>query len=126
MATSPKNACRELVEAYIFLRNTENRLQAFSDQQTHQLPSDENGKLRLAASMGCSDTESFLTLLNKHRQIVHGHFQMLLETGETEEAPARMMKIPWKSSGRTSQVTGRQIKHCKRWDMSNRTKCCNC
>jgi len=81
----PKNACRELVEAYIFLRNTENRLQAFSDQQTHQLPSDEKGKLRLAASMGCSDTESFLTLLNKHRQLVHGHFQMLLETGETEE-----------------------------------------
>jgi glutamate-ammonia-ligase adenylyltransferase len=81
----PKDACRDLVEAYIFLRNTENRLQAFSDQQTHQLPSDENGKLRLAVSMGCSDTESFLTLLNKHRQIVHGHFQMLLETGETEE-----------------------------------------
>ena len=81
----PKDACRELVEAYLFLRNTENRLQAFSDQQTHQLPADENGKLRLAASMGCCDTESFISLLNKHRQIVHGHFQMLLETGETEE-----------------------------------------
>ena len=81
----PMDACRELAEAYVFLRNTENRLQSFSDQQTHQLPADENGKLRLAISMGCSDIESFLTLLNKHRQIVHGHFQMLLETGETEE-----------------------------------------
>jgi glutamate-ammonia-ligase adenylyltransferase len=79
---TPENVCGELIKAYIFLRNTENRLQSYSDQQTHQLPADENGKLRLAASMGCSNTESFLALLNKHRQIVHGHFQMLLETGE--------------------------------------------
>ncbi len=81
----PQKVCRELVDAYIFLRNTENRLQAFSDQQTHQLPADEKGQLRLAASMGFSGIESFISLLNKHRQIVHGHFQMLLETGESEE-----------------------------------------
>jgi glutamate-ammonia-ligase adenylyltransferase len=81
----PKRVCSELVEAYVLLRNTENRLQAFADQQTHQLPSDESGNLRLAASMGYSDTESFISILKKHRQIVHGHFQMLLETGETEE-----------------------------------------
>jgi glutamate-ammonia-ligase adenylyltransferase len=80
----PRKVCRELVAAYIFLRNTENRLQAYSDQQTHQLPSDGNGKLRLAASMGCSDTETYISLLNEHRQIVHGHFQMLLETGEAD------------------------------------------
>jgi glutamate-ammonia-ligase adenylyltransferase len=35
--------------------------------------------------MGYSDTESFISILDKHRQIVHGHFQMLLETGETED-----------------------------------------
>jgi glutamate-ammonia-ligase adenylyltransferase len=81
----PRDVCNELVEAYGFFRNAENRLQAFSDQQTHQLPSDESGKLRLAASMGYSDPESFISILNKHRQIVHGHFQMLLETGEAEE-----------------------------------------
>ncbi len=80
----PRKVCRELVAAYIFLRNTENRLQAYSDQQTHQLPSDGNGKLRLAASMGCTDTETYIALLNEHRQIVHGHFQMLLETGEAD------------------------------------------
>jgi glutamate-ammonia-ligase adenylyltransferase len=80
----PQNASRELVTAYLFLRNTENRLQAYSDQQTHQLPFDENGKLRLAASMGCADSASFKALLEKHRQIVHGHFQMLLETGDAD------------------------------------------
>ena len=83
----PQNVCSELVEAYLFLRNTENRLQAFSDQQTHQLPSDETGNLRLAASMGFPDIKSFLALLNKHRQVVHGHFQMLLESADTEQGP---------------------------------------
>jgi len=83
----PPNVCSELVDAYVFLRNAENRLQAFSDQQTHQLPSDDNGNLRLAASMGVADIESFRALLNKHRQIIHGHFQMLLATGDTEEGP---------------------------------------
>ncbi|MGD9300620.1 MAG: bifunctional [glutamate--ammonia ligase]-adenylyl-L-tyrosine phosphorylase/[glutamate--ammonia-ligase] adenylyltransferase, partial [Desulfobacterales bacterium] len=81
----PSQVCNELVEAYVFLRNTENRIQAFSDQQTHQLPPDEIGKSRLAAAMGVANIESFMTLLNKHRQVVHGHFQMLLETGDTPE-----------------------------------------
>ncbi len=83
---SPK-VCSELVDAYEFLRNAENRLQSFSDQQTHQLPSDEIGHLRLAASMGVADIQSFMAILNRHRQIVHGHFQMLLETGDTEAHP---------------------------------------
>jgi len=94
----PPNVCSELVDAYVFLRNTENHVQAFSDQQTHQLPSDEIGNLRLAASMGMANIESFMALLNKHRQIVHGHFQMLLETGDTEEHPkdnADMLESIW-------------------------------
>ena len=82
-----ENICNELIDAYVFLRNTENRLQAFSDQQTHQLPSDEPGNLRLAVSMGFPDINSFMALLNKHRQIVHGHFQMLLEPADTEGQP---------------------------------------
>ena len=83
----PAGVCRELIEAYIFLRLTENRLQAFSDQQTHRLPSDDNGLLRLAASMGFADIESFITRLIMHRQVVHGHFQMLLESGDAGEQP---------------------------------------
>jgi len=90
----PQIVCSEMIEAYIFFRNAENRLQAFADQQTHQLPSDKSGILRLAASMGYSDTESFISILNKHRQIVHGHFQMLLETGETEDR-RKKDEDPW-------------------------------
>ncbi len=81
----PQEVCDELIKAYVFLRNTENRLQAFSDQQTHKLPADDHGQLRLALSMGFSATESFNTALKNHREIVHGHFQMLLESGDTDD-----------------------------------------
>jgi len=81
----PARVCSELIEAYVFLRHTENRLQAFSDQQTHRLPSDDNGLLRLAVSMGFADIESFIARLVMHREVVHGHFQMLLESGDAPE-----------------------------------------
>lgn len=78
---------RELAEAYVFLRNTENRLQEYADQQTHQIPAGDEGQLRLAVSMGFADAASFFSALNQHRNRVHAHFQMLLETGEKEDSP---------------------------------------
>ena len=81
----PQEVCDELANAYVYLRNTENRLQAFSDQQTHQLPRDTHSQLRLAASMGLADIDSFQSILQNHRESVHSHFQMLLESGDTKE-----------------------------------------
>ncbi len=83
--TIPPEVCSELTDAYKFLRNTENRLQEYSDQQTHQLPSDESSRLRLAASMGFAEAGAFNSTLDRHRQNVHGHFQMLLETDAAED-----------------------------------------
>jgi glutamate-ammonia-ligase adenylyltransferase len=80
----PQNVCDELKDAYIFLRNTENRLQEFRDQQTHELPPDPIGKSRLAASMGFSDSTAFEVNLANHRKHVHRHFQMLLESSDSE------------------------------------------
>ena len=81
----PSSVCQELIDAYVFLRNTENRLQAVADQQTHQLPFEGDGLLRLSAAMGYPDIESFKSELDRHRQAVHHHFQLLLESGDTEE-----------------------------------------
>jgi len=78
----PQEVCRELTDSYVFLRNAENRLQEYSDQQTHQLPPDDSGQWRLAASMGFDDVGSFNATLAKYRDRVHGHFQILLESGE--------------------------------------------
>ena len=85
--TIPVDVCRELTRAYEFLRIAENRLQEYSDQQTHRLPSDESGRMRLAASMGFDDLVSFNAALDKFRGDVHRHFQMLLESGEDESSP---------------------------------------
>ena len=79
-----RNVCDELTSAYIFLRNTEHRLQEFSDQQTHRIPSDPAAKVRLAASLGFDSPESFDRRLEKHRGIVHDHFNKLLGTKDSE------------------------------------------
>jgi glutamate-ammonia-ligase adenylyltransferase len=90
----PPEVCRELTGAYEFLRNTENRLQEYSDQQTHRLPSDESGRLRLAASMGFDDVSSFNDALDKYRKNVHDHFQMLLESGDAaKNAPKKQVPL---------------------------------
>jgi glutamate-ammonia-ligase adenylyltransferase len=80
----PQQACDELARAYEFLRNTEHRLQEFSDQQTHEIPADPVARIRLAASMGFADPESFAHCLEQHRRIVHDHFNQLLGAGDSE------------------------------------------
>jgi glutamate-ammonia-ligase adenylyltransferase len=81
----PQSVCDELIEAYIFLRRIENRLQEYADQQTHRLPADEIGKLRLATSMGYAAIQTFDSILNNHRKSVHGHFRILLASGDSED-----------------------------------------
>jgi glutamate-ammonia-ligase adenylyltransferase len=65
--------------AYCFLRQVEHRLQAYQDQQTHDLPDDPTGRMRLAWAMGFPDTTSFMTALEDHRRLVHRQFATLLE-----------------------------------------------
>jgi len=74
----------ELTAAYVFLRDTEHRLQEFADQQTHDLPSKKADQLRLAASMGFADATEFFSQLDRHRDNVHRHFQILLEAKDAQ------------------------------------------
>ncbi|MDM8535268.1 bifunctional [glutamate--ammonia ligase]-adenylyl-L-tyrosine phosphorylase/[glutamate--ammonia-ligase] adenylyltransferase [Desulfobacterales bacterium HSG17] len=80
-----QNVCNELLKAYTFLRNTEHRLQEFSDAQTHKLPQDNLDCERLAASLGFSDRNSFKEKLQFHMNVVHRHFSSLLKTEEKED-----------------------------------------
>jgi len=89
----PENVCDELTRAYVFLRNTEHRLQEFSDQQTHVIPSDPVAKAGLAASMGFDSPISFIHCLEKHREVVHRHFNRLLEAKGSEPADDPDKKI---------------------------------
>ncbi len=69
-----------LLQAYVFLRRTEHRLQEFSDQQTHRIPGDSEGCERLAAAMNFSDRQSFVNELSRQMAQVHKHFNTLLES----------------------------------------------
>lgn len=72
----------DLTAAYVFLRQVENRLQEFGDQQTHQLPSAPAERLKLALTMGFPDAPTFEEALAAWRTKVHAQFQHLLAAEE--------------------------------------------
>ena len=90
----PQIACDELVAAYRFLRLTENRIQAWRDEQTHLLPADSEGLERIALTMGYSDTEAWIRDLARHRTRVQLNFERLFEESEEErEAPSTLQHL---------------------------------
>jgi len=80
----PGYVVQELSAAYRFLRRVENRLQAWADQQTHRLPADEEGRLRLARAMEFPTWDAFHKVLDGHRKRVQGHFDMLFAAPQAE------------------------------------------
>jgi len=87
----------ELLSAYIFLRNTEHRLQMYDDMQTHSLPADDIGRIRLAFGMGFDSWAAFHDRLSGHMTRVHGHFHELLspETSVRENEEAGLIESVW-------------------------------
>ena len=69
------SAVHELVECYEFLRRVENRLQMYTDGQTHTLPADDAGRARLAVSMGFDDWPAFSEAFDAIRGRVTRHFR---------------------------------------------------
>ncbi len=78
----PAQTCRDLDAAYVFLRNTEHRLQAHADRQTHNLPQNDDAKNRLALSMAFASWKEFKSALDGHQETVHRHFSGLLKPVE--------------------------------------------
>ncbi|MEG6510070.1 bifunctional [glutamine synthetase] adenylyltransferase/[glutamine synthetase]-adenylyl-L-tyrosine phosphorylase [Methyloligella sp. 2.7D] len=70
----------DLMEAYYFLRRVENALQIIGDQQTHVLPSDEEGFRKVAAFCSYADPEDFAGALIERFKRVEYHFETLFET----------------------------------------------
>jgi len=76
-------ASQALSAAYEFLRNAEHRLQMVADQQTHALPTDEIGRVRLAAGLGLASIAQLSTVLAEQRARVHAQFNALLAADAT-------------------------------------------
>jgi len=83
----PAEAVAELTAAYEFLRLTENRLQAWRDEQTHLLPADEAGQARLARTMGFDEWDAFHEALEDHRERVEHHFRLVFAEGGRAPSP---------------------------------------
>ena len=78
----PEETCRELSDAYEFLRRLEHRLQYVNDAQTHMLPAGDDERLRVAVSMGFADWPAMLDVLDGHRQRVARHFEEIFSEPE--------------------------------------------
>jgi glutamate-ammonia-ligase adenylyltransferase len=100
----PEEVCGALTSAYDFLRRTEHRLQEYEDRQTHVLPLDSAGRLRLAAAMGFCDWPAFEEQLKWHMATVHHHFSSLLEGSDSDKqknVPDRVihdLELVWQQS----------------------------
>ena len=92
----PDYAVQSLIEAYRFLRLTENRIQAWRDEQTHKLPADGDGRARLAASMGFDTWVAFESALETHRRRVHEQFGHVFAAPQVDhDAPLTALSRVW-------------------------------
>lgn len=86
----PAEACRELRQAYLFLRDAEHVIQALNDEQTQLLPSDDYqqsslAQTRMAYAMDFTTWPEFLAELDSQREKVSHHFaQIVAPTDNTE------------------------------------------
>lgn len=82
----PPGAGSALLEAYIFLRNTEHAIQGYQDKQTQSLPIDPIGQLRLAWVMGFDNWDSFFETLSRYRQCVNAEFKAVIAAPDEEDS----------------------------------------
>lgn len=84
----PEAAVASLKQAYAFLRRVENRLQAWADQQTHLLPTEELAQARLAFTMGYTHWGAFAQALAQHVDAVSQQFAQVFGGSATPETNA--------------------------------------
>ena len=76
---------RTLREAYLFLRQLENRVQMFGDRQTHTLPAEAMTRERIARGLGHPDWQVLLDALNRQREKVTAIFADVLQPEGRED-----------------------------------------
>ena len=78
----------QLREAYLFLRRLENRIQMFSDQQTHDLPAQAGRQARIASQLGYADWSELTVELSQHRERVNRCFTELFKRDDSPKPAA--------------------------------------
>ncbi len=74
---------KELKAAYIRLRNWEHRVQMTHDEQTHELPEDEEARMNVAALSGFSNLSRFDLAVSRTLRLVNAHYGELFSESES-------------------------------------------
>jgi len=90
----PYQDAREVQTAYEFLRNLENKLQSFSNQQTQNLPADTLHRKRIAMAMGYDHWDELVQELDQQRNVISQHFNEILGVGK-ESGKTRDVGVDW-------------------------------
>ena len=91
----PENDATSLIEAYIFLRNSEHVVQAERDRQTQRLPRTELSRQRLARGMGFEDYEAYSDALEQHRKAVAESFATFISYTSAEKEALLESNLYW-------------------------------
>lgn len=81
----PRTAAEELRAAYLFLRDSEHAIQGYEDKQTQALPVQPLARLAMSTVMGFANWEEYELALQRHRDIVSGHFSGLIAPPEEDD-----------------------------------------
>ncbi|GGX00803.1 glutamate-ammonia-ligase adenylyltransferase [Undibacterium macrobrachii] len=79
------NLVERLMQAYIFLRDVEHRLQYLDDAQTHIFPANQDDQKIVAQMMGYADIESLNQVLLPHMQFVAEQFDAIFKDKSEQE-----------------------------------------
>jgi [glutamine synthetase] adenylyltransferase / [glutamine synthetase]-adenylyl-L-tyrosine phosphorylase len=91
----PSGAGSALLEAYVFLRNTEHAIQGFQDKQTQALPVDALGQERLAWVMGFASWEAFFAQLEDYRSRVKTEFKAVVAAPDEDQTVDEKRLAAW-------------------------------
>lgn len=83
---------KDMDAAYVFLRNLEHRLQYLDDQQTQDLPENDEDRQRIAEAMGYEDYAALLKQLDVHRAVVSEQFEQIFGENEQENNNAELWR----------------------------------
>lgn len=76
-----------LIQAYVFLRRIEHRLQYLDDAQTHRLPDSPEDQALIASGMGFETYADMMRVLDEHRGRVSQHFEAVFGPPDEEAHP---------------------------------------
>ena len=93
----PATAIKELLNAYVFLRDSEHVIQALNDEQSQTLPDDPTGQAKVAYAMGFENWDKYHLELSQHQKNVSHHFAQIVadEQDESDNEDINIWRSIW-------------------------------